>query len=60
MATTVFQWEGKTRQGSIQKGEISANNKEEVMTLLRKQNITPVNVSAKSRDQIQLWRAESH
>lgn len=50
MATTVFIWEGKTRQGNIQKGEISANNKEEVMTLLRKQNITPVNVSAKSRE----------
>ncbi|MHB8844155.1 MAG: type II secretion system F family protein [Nitrospirota bacterium] len=50
MATTVFLWEGKTRQGNMQKGEISANNKEEVMTLLRKQNITPVNVSAKSRE----------
>ena len=50
MATTVFLWEGKTRQGNVQKGEISANNKEEVMTLLRKQNITPVNVSAKSRE----------
>jgi len=50
MATTVFQWEGKTRQGNVQKGEISANNKEEVMALLRKQNITPVNVSAKSRE----------
>ena len=50
MATTVFQWEGKTRQGNVQKGEISANNKEEVMALLRKQNITPVNVSAKARE----------
>jgi len=50
MATTVFLWEGKSRQGSIQKGEIAANNKEEVMALLRKQNITPVNVSAKPRE----------
>lgn len=50
MATTVFLWEGKTRQGNIQKGEIAANNKDEVMALLRKQNITPVNVSAKSRE----------
>jgi type IV pilus assembly protein PilC len=50
MATTVFVWEGKTRQGNVQKGEISANNKEEVMALLRKQNITPVNVSAKARE----------
>jgi type IV pilus assembly protein PilC len=50
MATTVFLWEGKTRQGSVQKGEIAANNKEEVMALLRKQNITPVNVSAKPKE----------
>ena len=50
MATTVYQWEGKTRQGNIQKGEISANTKDEVMALLRKQNITPVNVSAKPKD----------
>jgi type IV pilus assembly protein PilC len=50
MATTVFLWEGKTRQGNIQKGEISANNKDEVTALLRKQNITPVNVTAKSRE----------
>ena len=50
MATTIFLWEGKTRQGNVQKGEIAANNKEEVMALLRKQNITPVNVSAKSRE----------
>jgi type IV pilus assembly protein PilC len=50
MATTVFLWEGKTRQGNIQKGEIAANTKEDVMALLRKQNITPVNVSAKPRE----------
>jgi len=50
MASTVFLWEGKNRQGTMQKGEIAANNKDEVMNLLRKQNITPVNVSAKSRE----------
>jgi type IV pilus assembly protein PilC len=50
MATTVFLWEGKTRQGNVQKGEIAANSKEDVMALLRKQNITPVNVSAKPRE----------
>jgi len=43
-------WEGKTRQGSVQKGEISANNKEEVIALLRKQNILPINVAAKPRE----------
>ena len=47
---TVFTWEGKTRQGSIQKGELSANNKDEVLALLRKQNIQPINVSAKAKE----------
>lgn len=50
MATTVFIWEGKTRQGSVQKGELVANNKEEVIALLRKQNILPINVSAKAKE----------
>ena len=49
MATSVFVWEGKTRQGSVQKGEVAANSKEEVIALLRKQNILPINVSAKPR-----------
>ena len=50
MATSVFSWEGKTRQGSVQKGEIAANNKEEVLALLRKQNIQPINVAAKPKE----------
>src|SRR5574342_818647 len=50
MATTVFVWEGKTRQGAVQKGELAANNKEEVLTLLRKQNILPIAVNAKPRE----------
>jgi type IV pilus assembly protein PilC len=49
MATTVFTWEGKTRQGAVQKGELAANNKEDVMALLRKQNIQPINVTAKPK-----------
>ncbi len=49
MATTVFTWEGKTRQGAIQKGELAANSKEDVMALLRKQNIQPINVTAKPK-----------
>ncbi len=49
MATTVFLWEGKTRQGTVQKGELAANSKEEVLTLLRKQNILPITVNAKPR-----------
>jgi len=50
MATTVFIWEGKTRQGAVQKGEIAANTKEDVMSLLRKQNIQPINVTAKPKE----------
>ena len=50
MATTVFTWEGKTRQGSVQKGEIAANSKEDVLALLRKQNIQPINVVAKPKE----------
>jgi type IV pilus assembly protein PilC len=49
MATTVFIWEGKTRQGAVQKGELAANSKEDVLALLRKQNIQPINVSAKPK-----------
>ncbi len=47
---TVFVWEGKTRQGTVQKGELSANSKDEVFALLRKQNILPINVSAKPKE----------
>jgi type IV pilus assembly protein PilC len=47
---TVFVWEGKTRQGTVQKGEISANSKEEVIALLRKQSILPINVSSKPKE----------
>jgi type IV pilus assembly protein PilC len=50
MATTVFTWEGKTRQGTVQKGEIASNSKEDVLALLRKQNIQPINVTAKPKE----------
>jgi type IV pilus assembly protein PilC len=50
MATSIFMWEGKTRQGSVQKGEITASNKEEVLALLRRQNIQPINVAAKPKE----------
>lgn len=50
MATSVFTWEGKTRQGAVQKGEIAANSKEDVLALLRKQNIQPIDVKAKPKD----------
>ncbi len=47
---TVFVWEGKTRQGVVQKGELAAKSKEEVFALLRKQNILPINVAAKPKE----------
>ena len=47
---TVFTWEGKTRQGSVQKGELAANSREEVFALLRKQNILPINVTSKPKE----------
>jgi type IV pilus assembly protein PilC len=50
MAMSVFIWEGKTRQGAVQKGELAANSKEEVLALLRKQNILPINVTIKSKE----------
>ena len=50
MATSIFLWEGKNRQGAVQKGEIAATTKEEVIALLRKQNILPINVSAKPKE----------
>jgi type IV pilus assembly protein PilC len=50
MATTVFVWEGKTRQGTVQKGELAAASKEEVLALLRKQNILPIAVNAKPKE----------
>jgi type IV pilus assembly protein PilC len=50
MATTMFKWEGKTRQGTIQKGELAAKNKEEVISLLRRQNILPITVAAKPKE----------
>ena len=50
MATTVFVWEGKTRQGTVQKGELAAGSREEVLALLRKQNILPIAVNAKPKE----------
>ncbi len=45
MAT--FSWTGKTREGSIQQGEIAANSTEEVMAFLRKDRIQVTSVQRK-------------
>jgi type IV pilus assembly protein PilC len=46
MAT--FVWTGRTKQGGIQKGEVAAANKDEVVNILRKQNILVTAVNPKS------------
>ncbi|HEY5594935.1 MAG TPA: type II secretion system F family protein, partial [Nitrospiria bacterium] len=46
MAT--FAWTGKTRQGALQKGEIAAKSREEVIGLLRKQNILVTSIQPKA------------
>jgi type IV pilus assembly protein PilC len=46
MAT--FVWTGRTRQGGVQKGEVAATNKDEVISILRKQNILVTTVNPKS------------
>jgi len=45
---TVFKWTGKTVRGTIQSGEITAANKEEAASLLRRQKITPTKITPKS------------
>ncbi len=48
MAT--FVWTGKNRQGAIQKGELAANSREEVIALLRKENILVTSVQQKAKE----------
>ena len=46
-ATTTFAWAGKSRDGKIQKGETAATNKDEVISLLRKQGIMVTTINQK-------------
>ncbi len=46
----VFVWEGRTRQGTVKKGVMEAEDTAAVMATLRSQMIIPVTVRAKSRD----------
>ena len=41
MATATFRWEGKNKQGTLVRGEMSAANADSVKLELRKQGITP-------------------
>ena len=51
MATT-FKWTGKTLQGVVQSGEMSANSRDEVIVALRRQRITPVRVDEKKAKKV--------
>ncbi len=44
---TVYKWSGKTLRGTMQSVEVTADNKEAVAALLRKQRITPTKISPK-------------
>jgi type IV pilus assembly protein PilC len=44
-----FTWEGKTRTGESQKGEISAPSEKEAMAKLRSQQVTPSKVKQKGK-----------
>jgi type IV pilus assembly protein PilC len=46
---TVFQWSGKTPKGIIEKGELTANSREEVLAYLRNQKIVPTVVTQKKK-----------
>ncbi|MFQ5597014.1 MAG: type II secretion system F family protein [Nitrospiria bacterium] len=48
MAT--FEWTGKTRQGALRKGELLAKNREEVLGLLRKEQILVSSVKKKAAE----------
>ncbi len=42
-----FTWTGRTRQGTVQKGELAASSRDEVTALLRKENIFATSVEKK-------------
>lgn len=46
---TVFQWTGRTSQGTVESGEIAAATKEDVQAQLRRKNITPTTISEKQK-----------
>jgi type IV pilus assembly protein PilC len=46
----VFVWKGRTRQGTVKKGEMEAANEAAVMAQLRSQMLLPVSVKEKAKD----------
>lgn len=45
----VYKWEGKTRKGEVQRGELEAPSEEAVKLQLRRQQITPTQIKAKPK-----------
>ena len=45
----VFKWSGKSPQGTLLKGELTADSKDEVQTHLRRQRIIPTEISPKAK-----------
>jgi type IV pilus assembly protein PilC len=54
---TVFKWTGKSTQGAVMKGELTAESREEVQTYLRRQRIIPTNISLKGKPLLGSFRS---
>jgi type IV pilus assembly protein PilC len=50
MQMDVYVWEGRSRKGTIEKGEISANNEAAVRLQLRRQQIQAIKIHTKPKD----------
>jgi len=46
----VFVWEGKSIDGNIKKGEVTAQNKAAVNLILRRQRISPIKIKARPKE----------
>jgi len=46
----VYTWKGRTRQGTVKKGEIEAQSEAAVIAQLRQQSILPITVKTKPKD----------
>lgn len=46
----VFVWEGKLADGTLKKGEVDAESKASVNTILKRQRITPIKVKSKPKN----------
>jgi len=54
----VFKWSGKSPQGTLLKGELTADSKDEVQTHLRRQRIIPTDISPKAKPLFSAMRGQ--